>query len=68
MRHVKADKIAQYIKKAGNYRWVGIYDVGAELVSIVAYKRPRRSYFSNIPENRWINGRCNSESCQCDCG
>jgi len=33
----KAKKIADLIRNLRAYRWVGIYDVGPELVSIIAY-------------------------------
>src|SRR5437868_14819545 len=56
MRHVKAEKIAQYIKEADNYRWVGIYDVGAELVSIVAYSGPGAPVFPIFPKTDGLTG------------
>jgi len=36
----KARRLAERIQKLGEYRWVGIYDVGAELVSILAWSGP----------------------------
>jgi L-methionine (R)-S-oxide reductase len=35
-RTEKAKRLAELIQKLGEYRWVGVYDVGAELVSIIA--------------------------------
>jgi L-methionine (R)-S-oxide reductase len=36
----KARQIAELIRNLRGYRWVGIYDVGSEMVSIVAYSGP----------------------------
>jgi putative methionine-R-sulfoxide reductase with GAF domain len=36
-RAVKAKRLAELIAKLGAYRWVGVYDVGAEQVSIIAW-------------------------------
>ena len=44
-RAEKAKRLAELIQKLGEYRWVGVYDVGAELVSIIAWSG------SNAPEN-----------------
>ena len=39
-RAVRAKRLAELIRKLGNYRWVGIYDVRAEEVSIIAWSGP----------------------------
>jgi putative methionine-R-sulfoxide reductase with GAF domain len=39
-RAVKAKRLAELIQKLGEYRWVGIYDVGPETVSIVGWCGP----------------------------
>jgi GAF domain-containing protein len=36
-RAEKAKRLAEMIRKLGDYRWVGIYDVGAETVSAIAW-------------------------------
>lgn len=36
-RTERAKQLAEAVRSLGNYRWTGIYDVGSELVSIVAY-------------------------------
>lgn len=36
----KARQIAESIRAMRNYRWVGVYDVGPEFVSIIAYSGP----------------------------
>jgi len=36
-RAERAKLLAETVRSLGNYRWTGIYDVGRELVSLVAY-------------------------------
>lgn len=36
-RPEKARRLAELIQKLGEYRWVGVYDVGVELVSIIGW-------------------------------
>jgi L-methionine (R)-S-oxide reductase len=55
-RDEKALKIAQYIKGIGDYRWVGIYDVGAELVSLVAYCGLGTPAFPIFPKTDGLTG------------
>src|SRR5262245_58002642 len=33
----RAKQLAEMVRSLGNYRWTGVYDVGSELVSIIAY-------------------------------
>lgn len=33
----RAKQLAEAVRCLGNYRWAGVYDVGSEMVSIVAY-------------------------------
>src|SRR5437868_11618619 len=56
VRDEKAHKIAQCIREAGNYRWVGIYDVGAEFVSIAAYSGPGAPAFPTFPKMDGLTG------------
>jgi len=44
-RAERAKRLADLIRKLGDYRWVGVYDVGAENVSIIAWSGP------NAPEH-----------------
>jgi putative methionine-R-sulfoxide reductase with GAF domain len=39
-RVTKARRLAQIIRDHGQYRWVGVYDVGAEEVAIIAWSGP----------------------------
>jgi len=36
-RAEKAKRLADLVRKLGNYRWVGVYDVGSESVSLIAW-------------------------------
>jgi GAF domain-containing protein len=45
----KAAKVAELIRQSRNYRWVGLYDVGPELVSIMAYSGPGASAYPQFP-------------------
>jgi GAF domain-containing protein len=44
-RTVKARRLAELIRRLGEYRWVGVYDVTPETVSIIAWVGP------NAPDN-----------------
>lgn len=39
-REERAKRLAEMIRKLGDYRWVGVYDVRAEEVSILAWSGP----------------------------
>jgi putative methionine-R-sulfoxide reductase with GAF domain len=48
-RVAKAGRLAELVRNLGCYRWVGIYDVGAEKVTIIAWsgmEAPAHSSFS----------------------
>jgi len=36
-RAERAKQLAEAVRSLGNYRWTGVYDVGSELVSMIAY-------------------------------
>ena len=48
-RTEKARKIADFIRNLGAYRWVGVYDVGPELVSIIAFSGPGAPAYPQFP-------------------
>lgn len=52
----KAQKIADTIRQFGNYRWIGLYDVGAELVSIIAYSGPGAPAYPQFPITKGLTG------------
>jgi GAF domain-containing protein len=55
-REEKAKHLAEGIRKLGDYRWVGIYDVGAEEVSILAWAGPGAPEFSEFPVSEGLTG------------
>lgn len=55
-RAEKAKHLADGIRKLGEYRWVGIYDVGAEEVSILAWSGPGAPGFSKFPVSKGLTG------------
>ena len=55
-RAQRAQQLAVAIRSLGNYRWVGIYDVGAELVSIVAWSGPDAPAYPSFPVSKGLTG------------
>jgi L-methionine (R)-S-oxide reductase len=55
-RAVKAKRLAEMIQKLGGYRWVGIYDVGPETVSIVGWSGPSAPLYSSFPLTKGLTG------------
>jgi L-methionine (R)-S-oxide reductase len=52
----KARKIAAFIRELGCYRWVGIYDVGPETVSIISYSGPAAPAYPEFPVTKGLTG------------
>lgn len=55
-RIVKAKRLAELIRKLGNYRWVGIYEVGKATVSILGYSGPGAPECATFPITKGLNG------------
>lgn len=55
-RATKAKRLAEMIQKLGGYRWVGVYDVGPELVSIIAWSGPSAPEFPTFPAAKGLTG------------
>jgi putative methionine-R-sulfoxide reductase with GAF domain len=59
-RAVKAKRLGELIQVLGGgpdkYRWVGIYDVGAELVSIVGWSGPSAPEYPTFPVTKGLTG------------
>jgi L-methionine (R)-S-oxide reductase len=55
-RAERAKRLAELIRKLGGYRWVGVYDVGAENVSIVAWSGPSAPDYPTFPISKGLTG------------
>jgi L-methionine (R)-S-oxide reductase len=55
-RTERAQRLAELIGKLGSYRWVGIYDVGPENVSIIAWSGPGAPQYPTFPVNKGLTG------------
>jgi putative methionine-R-sulfoxide reductase with GAF domain len=55
-RAVKAKRLAERIQILGNYRWVGVYDVGAETVSVIAWSGPGAPEHPSFPVSQGLTG------------
>jgi len=55
-RAERAKRLAELIGKLGDYRWVGIYDVGAESVSIIAWSGPGAPEYPTFPVSKGLTG------------
>ena len=55
-RAERAKRLAELIRKLGDYRWVGIYDVGEENVSIIAWSGPSAPAYPTFPVSKGLTG------------
>jgi L-methionine (R)-S-oxide reductase len=55
-RKQKAARLAERIQRLGNYRWVGVYDVGSERVSIIGFAGPNAPEYPTFPINKGLTG------------
>jgi len=55
-RVAKAGQIADTIRQNGNHRWVGIYDVTAEEVAVIAWSGPAAPTYPRFPVDRGLSG------------
>jgi len=52
----KARTIAEMIRREGTYRWVGIYEVGAEEIRAIGWDGPDAPAYSSFPRNKGLCG------------
>jgi GAF domain-containing protein len=52
----KAAKLAEMIRHSRPYRWVGVYDVGPEQVSILAFSGPSAPAYPQFPITKGLTG------------
>jgi L-methionine (R)-S-oxide reductase len=55
-RAIRAKRLAEMIRKLGEYRWVGVYDVTAEQVSIIAWSGPGAPEYPKFPSSKGLTG------------
>jgi hypothetical protein len=48
-REAKAKRIAETIRSAGDYRWVGIYEVSDEEITIIGWSGPGEPAYPRFP-------------------
>lgn len=60
-RAEKAQHLAEGIRKLSDYRWVGIYDVGSEEVSILAWSGPGAPEFPKFSVSKGLTGAAIAE-------
>jgi GAF domain-containing protein len=60
-RAEKAKRLAEMIRKLGDYRWVGVYDVGAETVSVIAWSGDAAPEYPSFPVSQGLTGAAIAE-------
>jgi L-methionine (R)-S-oxide reductase len=60
-REQKAKLIAEKIKNAGGYSWIGLYDVTETDIHLIAYAGRTEPAFTSFPNDKGLNGRANLE-------
>ena len=52
----RAKRLAEMIRKLGEYRWVGVYDVSVENVTVIAWSGPSAPEHPAFPVSRGLTG------------
>ncbi len=55
-RAIRAGRLAEMIRKLGEYRWVGVYDVDEENVSIIGWNGPGAPEHPTFPITKGLTG------------
>ena len=56
-RAEKARLVAEKIRVAGNYKWVGLYDVREQEITIISSSGRVDPAFTTFPKDKGLNGR-----------
>ena len=56
-RKEKAKLVAEKIRSAGNYKWVGLYDVKEKEITIISGSGKNEPAFTAFPKDKGLNGR-----------
>ena len=60
-REQKAKLIAEKIRNAKGYSWVGLYDVTEKDIHLISYSGRSEPTFTSFPNDKGLNGRANLE-------
>ncbi len=60
-RAIRAKRLAELIRKLGDYRWVGIYDVDPDEVSIIGWSGSGAPDHPQFPSNKGLTGAAIAE-------
>ena len=52
----RARQLAEVVRGLRDYRWTGVYDVGKEMVSIIAYSGPGAPAYPSFPISNGLTG------------
>jgi L-methionine (R)-S-oxide reductase len=55
-RPAKARTVAEMIRREGNYRWAGLYDVGAEEIRVLSWDGPDAPAHPSFPRAKGLCG------------
>jgi L-methionine (R)-S-oxide reductase len=55
-REAKAKRIAETIRSAGDYRWVGIYEVSDEEIVVIGWSGPGEPAYPRFPITQGLSG------------
>lgn len=55
-RAIRAKRLAELIRKLGDYRWVGVYDVDPDIVSILGWSGTGAPEHPQFPSNKGLTG------------
>ena len=56
-RTEKVKLVAEKIRSAGNYKWVGLYDVNEKEITIISCSGRNEPAFTSFPKDKGLNGR-----------
>ena len=60
-RKEKARLIAEKIKSAKGYSWVGLYDIKEKEIQLISFAGRTEPTFTSFPNDKGLNGRANME-------
>jgi L-methionine (R)-S-oxide reductase len=55
-REATAERIAEMIRSAGDYRWVGIYEVSGEEIAFIGWSGPGEPAYPRFPITQGLSG------------